>query len=260
MSAQPRLKRRNYGRGHGYTIDGQKVRGVTSILNALPKPALVNWAANVTAESAVDRWEELADLPPSKRLKELQDARWSTTKAAALRGTQIHDLGERLSHGQEVEVSDELRGPVEAYARFLDEWDVTVTATEAPCGSTTRAYAGTLDSIARIGRIGDESVMLDLKTGKGVYDDAALQLEAYARCDIWQPDGPESEQPMPEISALYIAHIMPDAVRLVPVIEDRDQLWRQFQYLQATAWWMDQVKEQPALGAALQLDDFEAVA
>ncbi|WP_293784169.1 hypothetical protein [uncultured Aeromicrobium sp.] len=259
MTAAPRLARRNYGRGHGYKIDDRKVLGVTTILSAMPKDALVGWAANTTAEAAVDRWDELSELPPSQRLKELKDARYNVVKAASLRGTKIHDLGEKLAHGKDVEVDDEHRGPVEAYARFLDKWQIEVIATEAPCGNTRLMYAGTLDSIARIGRLGDAAVMLDLKTGKGIYDDAGLQLEAYARCDIWQPDGPESEQPMPEIEALYIAHILPDDVRLVPVIEDRERLFLQFRYLQQTKQFLDDVKEQPVLGAALQLDDYEAV-
>lgn len=256
----PRLQRRNYGRGHGYQIDGRKVPGVTTILNAMPKPALVGWAANTTAEAAVDRWDELAAMPPSQRLKELKDARWNVNRAATERGTKIHDLGEKVSHGKPVEVPDELRGPVEAYARFLDRWEVEVLATEAPCANTEYLYAGTLDSIARIGRLGDATVMLDLKTGRGVYDDTSLQLEGYARCDIWQPDGKDSEESMPEIEALYIAHILPDDVRLVPVVDDRDVLWRQFLYLQQTQAWMKEKEDTPALGAALSVDDVEASA
>ena len=73
----PRLERRNYGRGHGYKIDGYKVPGVTTVLGeSLPKPALIDWAARTTAAAAVDRWDELGALPPSQRLKALEGARW----------------------------------------------------------------------------------------------------------------------------------------------------------------------------------------
>lgn len=38
------IARRNHGRNHSYTVDGQKVPGVTTIIgNGLPKPALVAW-------------------------------------------------------------------------------------------------------------------------------------------------------------------------------------------------------------------------
>lgn len=251
----PRLKRRNFGRGHGYQIDGKKVPGVTTVLNTLPKDALINWAARVTAEAAVDRWDELAEMPPAKRLKELTDARWNVTKEAALRGNEIHDLGEKVSHGEDVEVPDAHRGPVEAYARFLDKWDVEIIATEAPCASTSMMFAGTLDSVARIGKLGDAVVMLDLKTGRGVYESAALQLEAYARCDLWQPNGPDSEEPMPEITGLYIAHILPDDVHLLPVESDREGLWAQFQYLLATSDWLAESKDIPPIGAPMTLPE-----
>lgn len=254
----PRLKRRNYGKGHGYTIDGQKVSGVTTVLNTLPKDALINWAATATADAALDRWDELAAMTPSVRHKTLVGARWEINKEATTRGTKIHDLGEKLSHGEQVEVPDALLGPVQAYARFLDKWDVTVLATEAPCGHTGAKYAGTLDAVATIGKLGDEPVMLDLKTGRGVYESTALQLAAYVECDLWQPDGPDSEQPMPELgTTMYVAHILADDVLLLPV-ENEPGLFRQFRYLQMTAKWLADAKDMPPIGAPLQLDEVEA--
>lgn len=83
MAGSPRLERRNYGRGHGYKIDGNKVPGVTTVLGAMPKPALVKWAADTTAAAAVDRWDELAELPPTSRLRELDGARFAVTKEVA---------------------------------------------------------------------------------------------------------------------------------------------------------------------------------
>jgi hypothetical protein len=254
-ATEPRLKRRNYGRGHGYQIDGKKAIGVTSVLNTLPKDALINWAARVTAEAAVDRWDELGALPPAARLKELNDARWNVTKEAALRGTEIHDLGDKLSRGEKVDVPAAPRRPVEAYARFLDKWDITMLATEAPCANTVLGYAGTLDAHASIGKLGIGRCMLDLKTGRGVYESTALQLVAYDECDIWQPDGPESEQPMPDTEALFVAHILPDDVRLLPIEKDPGLLL-QFRYLQQTTKWLAEAKDMPPIGAPLTEGDF----
>lgn len=255
MTTTPRLKRRNYGRGHGYTIDGKKALGVTSVIGNLPKDALINWAANVTAEATLDRWDELAELPPAQRLKEMKDARWNVNKAATKRGTEIHDLGEKVAHGHEVNVPDEHRGPVEAYARFLDKWDITMIATEAPCANTHLGYAGTLDSIGIIGKLGGMRAQIDLKTGKGVYDSTALQLTAYDECDLWQPDGPESECKPPETEGLFVAHILPDDVRLLPIEKDPGLLL-QFRYLMQTTKWLADTKEQPLIGAALTEEDY----
>lgn len=259
----PRLQRRNYGSGHGYLLDGKKIDGVTTVIgDGLPKPALINWAAVTTAEAAVDQWEELSQLGPATRLKRLKRARFEVVKEASMRGTEIHTLGDKLSRGEEVDAGKHL-GEVEAYARFLDEWDVEILATEAPCASTRYMYAGTLDSIAIIrglalvpeyAHLSEAAVLLDLKTGRGVYNDTSLQLVAYGESDIWQPNGPESEEPMPEIGGLFIAHILPDAVRLIPVLGDRAALLTQFRYLQMTKRWVDESKDLPLLGAPLKME------
>jgi hypothetical protein len=253
--SEPRLRRRNHGKGHSYLLDDKKIDGVTTILNSLPKIALIDWAARTTAAAAVDRWDELAQMPLSKRLRELEQARWNAVKTAGLRGTTIHALADRLAHGLPVDVPDEHVGPVEAYARFLDKWDIHMIATEAPCANTELNYGGTLDAVGTIGRLGTGPVMIDLKTG-GVYDEAALQVAAYAGCDLWQPDGPESEQAMPELEGLYIARILTDDVLLLPVVDEPDRLLLQFRYVMATHRWLARVKDDPAIGAALDPAEF----
>jgi hypothetical protein len=245
----PRLVRRNHGKGHSYRIDGQKAVGVTTALNALAKPALVDWAARVTAEFAVNNWDELNSVPPATRLDRIGRARWDTVKEAALRGTRIHDLGEKVSHGIQVEVPDEYRGPVDAYARFLDDWDIEITATETPCCNTTHWFAGTADAWGRIGRTG-ENVLLDIKTGKGVYSEAALQLAAYRYCDLWQPKGEGSEASPPAVDAVYVAHVLPDAVRLLPVVAGPDE-FRTFLYALQLHRHNEATKEDPLIGEAI---------
>lgn len=239
MSRRPRLVRRNHGRGHSYQLDGHKVPGVTTISGALPKNALINWAGKVTAEYAVDHWDELAAAPPSERLNTLTRARYASSSAAALRGTQIHALGDAVSRGEPVDAGVH-QGEVEAYARFLDRWDVAVLATETPCANTAYGYAGTADAWATFGRgpLEGQRVLLDIKTGKGVYDETALQLTGYARCDLWHPKGPETEEPLPPVDSVVVAHILTDAVELLPVTCDQAQ-WLQFQYLLQTARWLD---------------------
>ena len=56
------------GRGHSYELDGEKVPGVTTILSkGVPKPALVDWAARMAADYAINHWDELATQPLSDR-------------------------------------------------------------------------------------------------------------------------------------------------------------------------------------------------
>jgi hypothetical protein len=140
---------------------------------------------------------------------------------------------------------------VEAYARFLDRWDVEVIATETPVAHTGWGYAGTADAWANVGRgpLAGARVLLDIKTGKRVYDETVLQLTGYRYCDLWHPNGPESEEPLPPVDAVVVAHVLTDDVEVLPVDAD-EPAWRQFQYLLATTAWLD---DSPHIGSALEL-------
>ncbi len=92
------FKRRNAGKGHYYTDeDGTKLDGVTTLIgDGLPKPALINWAANTTADYAVDHWNELSHNSVSERINKLRKARFAERDKAAKRGTEVHALAEKL--------------------------------------------------------------------------------------------------------------------------------------------------------------------
>lgn len=238
------IKRVNRGRGHSYvdTDTGEKVPGVTSILgDGLAKPALVNWAANTTAEYAVDHWAELADLGPSAKLKALKDARYADRDAAARRGTEVHMLAEKLSRGEDVDVPDALRGHVEACVAFLDDWNVQPVLVEAVVVSYKHRYAGTLDLIADLAD--GRRLLLDYKTARsGVFPDNALQLAAYRYADACRADNNAPEKPLPEVDGCAVVHIRADGYSLVPV-EAGPAVFRTFLYAkQMWAWANDTSK------------------
>lgn len=243
-----RLVRRNYGRGHGYKLDGIKVAGVTTVIDTLDKPALRRWYADQAAARAVNEWDYLSTLPVTDRLTYIKDGPKDTVRAAALRGTQIHDLGEKLAHGEEVDVPDEHRGPVEAYARFLDLWDVETIATETPLCHTVYGYAGTADQWARIGRRDNAVCLLDVKTGKGVYSETGLQLAAYRYSDLIQPEK-GVEIATPSVDLVYVAHVLPDTVQMLPVVADK-AVFRMFLYLLQVHRAREDWRELPLIGQA----------
>lgn len=251
-ATKARLKRRNYGRGHGYLLDGQKIVGVTTAIDVLDKPALRQWYAKTAAERAVNEWDRIAEMPVAERLAYIQYGPRDRVQAAALRGTEIHDLGHKLAEGEEVDVPVEHRGPVEAYARFLDRWDVEPIAAETPLAHTQHRYGGTADLWATVGKLGGMPVLMDVKTGSGVYNEVGLQLAAYRYSDLIQIEG--AERSTPEVEGVFVAHVLPDDVRMVPVIAD-EQVFRQFLYVlhihRAKAGWDDW----PLVGAAIQSED-----
>jgi hypothetical protein len=240
---RPRLSSRKYGKsGHAYYIDDVKVDGVTTILNALPK-SLTQWAADQAAEEALNNWDELSQLPLTKRMDRIRYAHRETKNKAAMRGTEIHTLGERLYGGLPIEVPAEHRGPVEAYAKFLDAWDIQPIASETPLVNLTYRYGGTADLWANIGARDNVRALIDLKTGNNVYESTVLQLTGYRNADRWQPAKGDaktrqaSEEPLPPVDECWVAHILPDTVRFRPVRTEGQ--FRAFLYVQQVHKWIE---------------------
>jgi hypothetical protein len=208
-----RFARVDRGKGHSYTLDGQRLPGVTTILDALRKRALEEWAGSITAETAVNRWDELAALPVATRLDTLKRARYEARDAAALNGTEVHALAWPLVTGADVEVPPRHLGAVQALARFMDRWHLEPVATERPVFHPRHGWAGTFDILAGMG---GTLWLLDYKTGKAVYPETALQLAAYAHAAYMLPEAGEPvEWVQPERCGAV--HITSDSATLLPV-------------------------------------------
>lgn len=215
-----RIDKVAFGKPTHYYEDanGKRIPGVTTILNeGMPKPALINWAANATADYAVNNWDHLADMGVADRLKVLKKARYEDRDAAAKRGTEVHDLAEHLLKGEEVSVPDELRGHVESYVRFLDDWQPEPVIVEKTVINYKHGYAGTLDMVVDLpdGR----RVLADIKTTRsGIYGETALQLAAYRYAEVYLNDG--SEVTMPTVDDTWGIWVRGDGYDVVPLVAD----------------------------------------
>ena len=219
---EPKFVRKNYGRGHSYYLDGQKIPGVTTILSdGLAKPALINWAANTVAGYAVDHWDSLGEIAISKRLEQLKKAHYEDRDTAGKRGTEVHKLGEQLLNGVQVNVPDELAGHVESYVRFLDDFDPDAVLTETSVVSLTKwPYAGTLDLVADFGGV---RILCDIKTARsGVFPDNGLQLAAYRYATHYDA-GNGQLKPMPAVDSCAVIHVRADGYSFVPVQAGPDE-------------------------------------
>lgn len=221
-----RVDRRNY---HIYKDgDNNQIPGVTTILgDGLPKKALIEWAGNATAEAAINRWDELADLPPAQRYDTLRRARYDTTDKAKRRGTEVHTYAERLVQGERVEgIPDELRGHTEAYVRFIDKFELDPILVEVVIVHYDLGYAGTLDLVADLTTSTGkrERWLLDIKTNeKGIWPETALQLAAYRYAQFYV-DNQSQEQSMIPVDACGAIHITSDDAQLIPTVSGADEL------------------------------------
>lgn len=246
-----RFVRRNHGTGHSYRLDGEKIPGVTTALGIIDKSGpLKQWAANLAAEEAVNHWDEIGELPMLAKLDRIRYAHKNTLRKASVRGTRIHALGEKVAHGEDVQVPDEYVGPVEAYARFLDRWQIETVHTELPVCHTGYRYGGTLDGIAVSPLLCDgQPFIFDVKTGKGVYDETALQLAGYRFADVAIIDG--AEAPMPAtVERAYVAHVLPDDVELLPA-DAGESSWKAFLYALSLYRAREAWRDDPAIGRAV---------
>jgi hypothetical protein len=207
-----------FGRPTHYYQDarGERIPGVTTLLGeGLPKPALINWAGNATASYAVDNWEDLTHLSVSERLDKLKKCRYEERDTAAKRGTEVHALAEHLVKGESVTVPDELRGHVEAYVKFLDDWEPEPLLVEVTVVNYSVGYAGTLDAVYTLP---DGTVVLsDIKTTRsGIYGDVALQLAAYRFAEVYL-DADGKEQPMPPVDECHAVWVRSDGYSVIPL-------------------------------------------
>ncbi|MBC7644232.1 MAG: hypothetical protein H7123_03830 [Thermoleophilia bacterium] len=200
-------------KSHRYYLDGKPIKGVTTLLGSLNKPAIPYWAAKSVAEHVADHLDDLeawGRMDRESLVAALKQVPWTKRDKAAIRGTEIHALAEEIVHGREVEVPDHLLGFVQGYVDFLDAFNVTPIATECSVGNREHYYAGRFDFIGTIDTEHDKGLtwLLDWKTSAGVYGETGLQTAAYARGEFYvTDDDADTEIPMPHVDKIGVVHI-----------------------------------------------------
>lgn len=241
---------RTVNRGRIYTINGQSLWSVTTILsNGLPKPAIANWQAKTVAEWAVANHRTIAAMLASVRMTRAADgayhvvsdpdavqaavdmvkgAPWRESERKMNLGSAVHAEAEAVQLGTpHPEPRPDVAPFVESFRHFLDDLSPEIEMTEATVFNMRESYAGTLDAIMTIG---GRRLLVDFKTGKAIYPDVALQLAAYAHAEaVLLDDG--TTQPMLPVDGAAALHLReydpalaPDrGYSLIPVdIADRD--------------------------------------
>lgn len=236
-------------KAHRYWLDGRPIPGVTTLLKGIPKPALAYWSAKAVAEYVADnpdKVEALRDMGRGPMVNALKGVPWEARDKAAVRGTDVHSLAERLVHGEAVEVPEHLADHVDGYCRWLDRFEPVPLLTERPIGNREHWYAGRFDLIACIG---GTTWGLDVKTSAAIYGETAAQLAAYMHAEFYvDVDG--FEQPMPAVERYGALHVTESGTTLVP-LDSTEAPWRVFLH---AAW----VFRQEAAIKAFVLDPIDS--
>lgn len=169
-----------------YRHNGQQYVSVTEVLKALAKPALVTWAARTAAGLVLEDPEQYSTVEAAA------GGIYRASDKAKRRGSRVHAYAD----GSVTELEGE-EGYAVAYECFRATCRPEPVHTECNLYSDKHGYAGTTDLIATMG---GDMWLLDYKTGKGVYDEAKLQLAAYQAADFVLPYGPDPQPvPMPPV-------------------------------------------------------------
>lgn len=239
------IKRINRGSNHHYTIAGKKADGVTTLLSqGLAKPWLGNWAAKMVAEHVADNLHDVVGMESLGKdaiVAALKQTPWTKRDAAGARGTEVHNIAEKLIHGEEVDVPAEIEGYVTSCVRFLDEWKIEPIVTEATVASRKWNYCGTLDLV---GKLPDGRVLLaDYKTSKsGIFAETVLQQAAYRYAEVYL-DG-DVEKPVADLGITDCAGvwITPNGYEVFPLPSD-ERAFKDFLHVAWVARWAQQSKE-----------------
>jgi hypothetical protein len=226
-TSRPRAERHSGGRridSRWYTDhEGQRYWSVTTLLKGVPKEALIQWSANVTAESAIDDidlWRQhLRRRGRNATIKTLSRVRFDRNEEAIDRGVAVHAAVQAwvLDMPLPSDLTDLEERYVMQFLAFLEAHQPEILAAELTVFNRSQWYAGTLDLIAKLPRLPGAPLMLvDSKTGSGVYPESALQLSAYRRAEFAEiQDGRIVE--MPAVDACAVLHLQPDRWDLIPV-------------------------------------------
>lgn len=164
-----------------YTIDGKSFPSVTSILNVLNKPQLLNWAVRLTRDYikhelfAFRLADSLKDLDLDNLLAKSAAERDRVRNAAADQGIAVHSsIASYVGNKSSIAREDPI---IIAFREWQGAAKFEPIASERLVFSREHEYAGTADLI---GTVDGRLALIDIKTGRGVYPEYKLQLAAYA--------------------------------------------------------------------------------
>jgi hypothetical protein len=168
-----------------------RVPSTTTVLKVLSKPALIGWAAKMTAEYmrgvlmsvAEGRifGDDLTDSEIDRLVKEAKSAHKRESTGAADIGSAVHAWIEGYyksylgGPGLQDVPGDEMYPPIEAFRDWDANNKVRPICVEERIWSSER-FAGTLDLYAEVKGV---PTIVDFKSSSGHWDDHVMQLGAY---------------------------------------------------------------------------------
>jgi hypothetical protein len=212
------------GRYYQHPRTERAVPSITNIIGMKDKPALVGWAAKMSAEFAMDNLESIKGLERQAGIDLIKGARWRSSNSAAAKGDEVHGwIDDWIKAGSPDIAKWTPDGFADAhftpknmwkqFCAFTRKYNPTWLASEFTVWNEKVGYAGTGDWIARIG---NHVVYGDNKTGNGIYPEVGLQISALVYADhMFDTNG--EEVALPKCDKGAVLHVRPRFSRLSPL-------------------------------------------
>lgn len=208
---------------------GETFTSVTTILNVLSKPVLVGWASKQAGMYAADNWAFLSGHTKERKVDLISNAHKVYTENASEIGNHVHACVEASITG--VAPPE----PTPAHMRFFEAWKLVYRPKFLFCEGTIynrkEGYAGSFDFLAEMD---GQNILVDVKTGKNVYPEVALQLAAYSRGEFIGVGNQEVD--LPPIHGAAVLHLRMTGYKYFPVRID-DEVFQSFRYIKEAFRW-----------------------
>jgi hypothetical protein len=218
---------------HRYYFNGNgPVPGATSVLEILDKPALATWKAQQAVRAVIEHYEQWQSFSPDEIQKlALAEVR-KTRDTSASMGTAVHHLADMAlrppgSDPKGWKIDESTQPYLDAYTAFVERYSASSFVSSEKMVWSLNGYGGTYDLLMMIpsectcdpavtkvckdAEHGKQQLwLIDIKTGKGLYPEFALQLAAYRWADyIILPNNPQTYD-MPNVERTGILHLRPE--------------------------------------------------
>lgn len=211
----PKMAHTVKGKGRHYRSPHTGAEG-PSVTNCLiaEKPAIAWWQTKGALRAAWDDREAFARMGDVETaIKAYQSAAFKQRDKAADVGSDVHAVCEALAGDRDLpSYSADARPFVEQFLKAVSACDIQPVEVERSVWNETYLYGGTFDLYANVAGV---PTLIDLKTGKGVYKEAAWQLAGLNACECYADDG----APYRPAERLAVLHLTPDEWSLHEVLD-----------------------------------------
>lgn len=199
------------GEDRYYEWNGERYPSVTTILKyCVPKPALATWKNKQLIGTTLDNISEFEGRDREAGVKRIIALHKDDTTKAGI-GSEVHAFAEASANGWPTpEPSPEAEPYFRAYERFQYDVKPKYIATELTVYNRTYGFAGTGDIFAKVFK---HDAVIDIKTGKSVWPEVALQCSAYANGEF-AVDSRNVRTEAPRVDRGYVLHLSPNGYEL----------------------------------------------